>query len=228
MEFSEFNIIENKIFSLKYEGLSISEFEQWVYDTSELQTFLSPEDYFLLISLNFKSKHIEIEIDDIIEKYIDYGKFETIKVLTLLKKALKKEQNTGEILRQFYDMYCTGYYFFEDLGLGYGLACETPLKYANTWEELSEEQKCNLINSFYPQLESDLRRALDWIENKKIVLTGFKNDIDHWEFIDNRTPDESISTVWHREESKQEKQTKHDKKDMKRQRKWWKLWRKGQ
>lgn len=224
MEKTDFSIIEQQVFKLKYEGLKISEFEQWVYNTQELQTLLTPEDYLALISLNYKSRHVMSELGKIIDKYIDYGKYETVKVITLLKKAFNKDEGIGLILRQFYDMYCDGYYFFEDLGLGYGLSCEVPLKYANTWEELSEKQKSDIVNSFYPQIESDIKRALDWIENKKIILTGTKNDMDRWEFLDYRTPDEKKSTVWFEEEGKNGTSAKKSRLDMKEKKEWWKFW----
>lgn len=196
MEKSGLNIFEKQILNLQCEGLSMSDFEQWVYDSSELQALFTPEDYLFLISINYKSKHARVELEKIVDKYINYGKFETLKVINLLNKALNKDEDIGNILRQFYDMYCNGYYFFEDLGLGYGLSCEVPLKYANSWEELSQGQKSDILNGFYPQIESDIKRALDWINNKRIVLTGIKNDLNRWEFIDNRSPDEKKSTVW--------------------------------
>ena len=95
-------------------------------------------------------------------------------------------------------MYCDGYYFFNDLGLGYGLACEVPRKYGDSWVELSEKQKSDIINSFYPQIESDIKRALDWIKNKKIILTGTKNEMDRWEFghastVSRRTPSTQLN-----------------------------------
>jgi len=202
MEELELGNIEKQIFDLLYDGLSISEFEQWVYNTSELQLIITPEDYLSLISLDYKSKHARAEIEKILDKYINYGKFETIRVINLLNKALNKDKNIGEILRQFYDMYCNGYCFFEDLGLGYGLACEVPLKYANSWEKLSDEQKTDIITGFYPQIESDIKRAIDWIESKKILLTGLQDDMNRWQFIDNRTSCEKKSTVWMEAENK--------------------------
>lgn len=224
MERTDFSLLEKQIFDLKYNGLRISDFEQWVYNTPDLQTLLVSEDYLSLISLNYKNKHVMSELERILDKYVDYGKFEMAKVDSLLRKALNKDNNIGMILRQFYELYCDGYYFFEDLGLGYGLACEVPLKYANTWEELSEEQKSEIINSFYPQLESDIKRALDWIENRKIVLTGAKDNMNRWEYLDNRTPEEKKSSVWVKVDSKSEISAKECILNIKEQKKWWQFW----
>lgn len=226
-ELFKLNIFEKQVFDLKYNELGIGEFEQWVYDTSELENLLTPDDYLLLISINYKSKHARVEIEKIIDNYIDYSKFETLKVIDLLNKALSKDEDLGNILRQFYDMYCNGYYFFEDLGLGYGLSCEVPLKYANSWEELNQEQKKEILNGFYPQVESDIKRAVDWINNKKIVLTGAKNDMERWEYIDNRTPDEKKSTVWSEVKSSPEISVKKSRLDCNKQKNWWGFWKKS-
>ena len=79
--------------------------------------------------------------------------FETAKLIDLLNRSKEKDDDTGEILRSFYDMYCNGYYFLQDIGLGYGLACEVPLNSgANTWEELDEQDRIELVNTFYPRI----------------------------------------------------------------------------
>jgi hypothetical protein len=195
MEKLKLSAVEEQIYGLYYNGLSIKEFEQWVYSSSELESLLLPEDYLAIISLNYSSRHIKNDLESIINRYVDYGKFETNKLVCLLNRALIKDENTGPVLRQFYELYCDGYYFLFDLGLGYGLACEVPIKYADTWEELSDEQRRRIIDGFYPHIISDVQRALEWLETGKIVLTGTKNEINHWQFIDNRDPDEKISSI---------------------------------
>jgi len=112
---------------------------------------------------------------------------------------LKRDERLGPILREFYDLYCHGYAFLNDLGLGYGLMIEVPPspKYkAETWEELSDSEKQELLDSFYPQLESDIKRAIEWIENGKLILKGRKDEIGHYEYEDLRTEEERDSTVW--------------------------------
>jgi hypothetical protein len=226
------NEIETYFYNFLYDNLDIKIFEQWIYNSKDLNTFLNTEDYFNIISLDFSNKHIRYEIEKIIKNYINYGKFETKLLLNLLYKALSNKNELANILRTFYDMYCHGYYFFQDLGLGYGLTCEVPPvnKYnAQTWEELSEIEKDEIINSFYPQIENDLKRAISWLENKKIILTGKKNEMNYWEFIDNRNDEEKKSTVWVEISKNQEtgatvsKNVLWEKKENK---KWWKIWEK--
>ncbi len=222
MDTDDFNIIEYICFELQENGLGINEFEKWVYHSAEIQVILSNEDYLDLISLDYNSKNIYYEIIRIMDKYIDYRKYETKKITVLLTRALQKDEKIGEILRNFYDMYCDGYYFLEDLGLGYGLSCEVPLG-ANTWEELSDQQRISIINSFYPQLEQDLKRALIWIESKKIVLSGKRSDYNRWEFIDNRTDEEKKSTVWIEVNGSKEHKIRKSSFGSKKS-EWWKFW----
>lgn len=190
----DLNILEYKYLELLDNNLSIKEFEQWVYQSDDLKILLSSDDYINLISLDYNSKYISYEIDKISDKYIDSGKLETMKIKALLTRALQKDEKIDDILRKLYYMYCDGYYFLQDLGLGYGLSCEVP-SFANSWEELSVQQRTSIIDSFYPKLEYDLRRALDWIESKKVILIGKQNDINLWLYIDNRNNEEKKSTV---------------------------------
>jgi hypothetical protein len=207
------NNIEDNVFRLFYGGLNISDFENWVYESLELEALLSPDDYLELISLNYQSKFVLNQIEEIISKYIDYGKFETAKLIDQLSRAREKDEDTGEILRSFYNMYCNGYYFLQDIGLGYGLACEVPLNSgANSWEELDEKGKNELVNSFYPQIIGHIEKVLEWIEDKKIILTGKKNNLDRWEFIDYRNSEEQKSSIIVEPKSQVEKK------------KWWEFW----
>jgi len=106
------------------------------------------EKYYLdLISLNFRSKHIKCEIKKILVKYIDYSKFEKKRVLSLLYRTLESRNDLPDIFGKFYDMYWHGYYFFEDLELGYGLTCELPpSQYSSeTWEGLNDNKKSKIV-----------------------------------------------------------------------------------
>ncbi|MCT4618344.1 MAG: hypothetical protein N4A62_03035 [Marinisporobacter sp.] len=207
------NNLEKYCYKLFYEDFEITKFEDWVYSNKELEDIMNKDDYIDLISLDFKSRHIKSEIEKVVEKYIDYGKFEKKLILTLLYRALKSKNDLPDILMKFYYMYCHGYIFFEDLGLGYGLTCEVPpSKYtADTWYELNEEEKDEIIDTFYPKITVDIKRAIDWIENDKIVLLGTQNELEHWEFLDNRNVEEKKSNIWV---------------EVSKDKKWWQFWNK--
>lgn len=180
--------------------ISIQEFEAWIYSDKEIESILSEDDYLELISFNYKKSGAKYELINLLsKKYIDLGEYEKWKMVNKLKIALKRDERLPDILRDFYNLYCRGYVFLYDLGLGYGLTVEVPLSgnySAETWEEMNEHEKKQLINSFYPQLEFDIKRAIDWIENKKIIFTGKTDDIGHYEYEDLRTEEARKSTVW--------------------------------
>lgn len=192
--------IELKFYGTIIGEIPIEEFENWIYNDNEIESVLSSDDYLELISFNYKKNGAKYELVNLLsEKYVDLGEYEKWKMLNKLRIALKRDENLSDILREFYDLYCRGYLFFNDLGLGYGLMVEVPLSgnyKAESWEEMNEIEKNELIESFYPQLESDIKRAIDWIENGRIVLTGETGEIGHYEYEDLRTENERKSTVW--------------------------------
>ena len=114
----------------------------------------------------------------------------------------------------FYDLYCKGYNFFDNLGLGYGLAIEVPRvenTTADTWNELTNEQQHNLLDSFYPYLETEIKKVIYWLDNSKVILTGIKDQYNHFEYIDNRTEIEKQPTGYNLAAIEKQKP-------------WWKLW----
>jgi hypothetical protein len=223
-----FSELEKNYFDLVLGDFKIEELENWIYNNNDLENILNQDDYLDLISLNFKSRHIKYEIEKVLDKYIDYSKFEKRRVLSLLYRALESRKDLPDILREFYDMYCHGYDFFQDLGLGYGLTCEVPpSKYSSdNWDGLNEKEKNEIVNSFFPQIESDIQRAILWIENDKLILSGTKNELNHWEFEDYRNDEEKKSTVWVEVPSKRSTGVSTFKSMLSRknQKKCWKFW----
>ncbi len=159
------NILEKQYLSLKLGELSVGEFEKWVYGAEYLEKLIKHDDYINLISLDYKSKFVKNEIEKLIDKYIDYPKYYKNKLIDMLDKVINQHEATGEILRRFYDMYCHGCGFLQHLGLEYGLMCEVPPN-ANSWDDLNNDQKKQLVNSFYPRIIGFA------IETKQLIEDG--------------------------------------------------------
>ena len=179
--------------------ISLDDFEHWLYADKELKEQLKSDDYLNLISFSFKKRGAVHELGNLLKKLIDPGEFETYKMLELLNEAKQKTERLPFILMEFYDLYCKGYSFLQDLGLGIGLDIEVPRvnnTTADTWDELSTEQQQKLLNSFSPELEECIERAIYWLETKKIILTGSKNEIGHYDYEDLRTEEERKSKLW--------------------------------
>jgi hypothetical protein len=126
----------------------------------------------------------------------------------------------------FYDLYCKGYNFLDNLGLGYGLAVEVPYSQADSWGELTPEQQETLLNSFYPNIEYEIKKVIRWLETGKVVLTGFQDDYQHYEYIDNRTDEEKQPTAYQiasRDTTIKAEETTQSRSGIE-QKPWWKFW----
>lgn len=177
---------------------TILEFEGWLYSDTRLESILQPEDYLELISFGYKSDTAKKWLPRLLEKYIDKGELEKRRINRLLTKALNRDQDLPQILMSFYDMYCKGYNFFDNLGLGYSLRVEVPGRnnYQETWDDLTEPEKERLLNSFYPELDTEIKKVISWLDTGKIVLKGNKDEYNHFEYIDNRTELERQPTAY--------------------------------
>ena len=205
---------------------SLLEFEEWLYKDKRLEAILSQEDYLELISYGYKSDTAKKWLFPLFEKHIDKGEFEKRRIRNLLTKALNRDKDLPHILMTFYDMYCKGYYFMDNLGLGYGLAVAVPYSQANSWSELTIEQKNKLLDSFYPAIETEISKVISWLDNGKVVLTGIKDENDHFEYLDNRTGEEKKPTAFKVETVRTITKTEsfHSQKESSAQKPWWKFW----
>lgn len=179
--------------------ISLDDFEQWLYADKELEKYLKSDDYLDLISLSFKKSGAKYELWNLLKKHIDLGAFETYKILTLLNEAKEKNERLPYILMEFYNLYCIGYTFFQDLGLGIGLTVEVPRvdnNTAETWDELTSEQQKEMLARFSPELEECIEQVILWLDTKKIILTGEQDEIGHYDYEDLRTEEERKSKIW--------------------------------
>ena len=194
---------------------TVLEFEEWLYADKRLEAVLHPDDYLELISFGYKSDTAKKWLPRLLEKYIDKGELETRRICKLLTKALNRNKELPEILMTFYDLYCKGYNFFDNLGLGYGLRVEVPgiNNYVKTWDDLNEAEQTTLLNSFYPDLETEINKVISWLDTGKVILTGIKDEYNHFEYIDNRTELEKQPTGY-----------KVATIDSNAQKPWWKIW----
>lgn len=210
------NDIKKVFFETLHGDISVLEFEKWLYDNKSLEKSLTPDDYLDFISLNYKNTEAKYCLHNLIEKQISLGEYEKWRLLGLLTKALKRDNELANILMEFYDLYFNGYSFFDNLGLGYGLVVEAPYSHgADSWDGLPENKKTELLDSFYPNIVTEIKKVIFWLENETVVPTGTRNDFDHFLFIDNRNENEKIPTAYKVDFSGKKGRSK----------KWWEFWR---
>ena len=189
--------IKQVFFETLYGDKTVLEFEVWLYANKNLDNILNPEDYLELISLGYKSSTAKYDLAKLLEPLVDKGEYEKWKLLKMLAKALQRDKELPQLLMSFYDLYCKGYSFLDNLGLGYGLAVEVPYSQADTWDELSVDQQQKLLASFYPQLNIELTKVIDWLNSGKIILTGNKDQYNYYfDYVDNRNDEEKKPTAY--------------------------------
>jgi hypothetical protein len=190
--------LKTRFFKTIKGDITLADFEHWIYDIETLESILNSDDYLDIISLNYNKGGAKYELYNILKRLIDLGEFETYKMLELLNEAKAKTERLPFVLVEFYDLYCKGYNFLQDLGLGYGLMVEVPpSKYSkDNWDDLKEEEKQELLNSFYPEIEEVIQRVIDWLTNKRIILTGEQDEIGHYSYQDLRTESERKLLLW--------------------------------
>jgi hypothetical protein len=194
----ELNEIESKYLDLMGEKISIKEFENWVYESNWLENELTEDEYTELVSLNYRTPSSIYEVGKILRERFDEGKFESVKMIDLLNSIIERDGKEGESLTRMYDLYCKGYYFLEDLGLGIGLFVGVPHKYGvEYYHELNERQKKEIADSVYPSAKELAIELKNWILNGDLKLTGEKeSELNRWQYIDNRTEEDKKSRVW--------------------------------
>jgi len=208
--------IKDKFFKILLGEIPIEDFENWVYNSSELENYIGSDDYTDLISLDYKKQGAKYDIQKMIRKYIDKSEFETWKMKILLFNALNRTGDYSLAIRLFYDLYCQGYDFMDNLAFGYGLTLDCPYSSygVDSFEELTNEQKDRLVNSFYPDIQKELTKVLSWIDSGLVVLTGEQDEYNRFKFIDYRTESDKQPTAY-----KVERIENEDRKT-----EWWKIW----
>ncbi len=208
----------------------IAEFEQWLYADTELERLMASDDYLELISISFKKDDSRDQLSKLLRRHIDVGAYETWKLMGVLRDAKGRDDAQAKAIAEFYDLYCRGYWFLQDLGLTFGLRvdCPRPSSTSNVaWDQLPKEERRSILEGFQPDLDNAIDRVVGWLEAKKIVLTGAQDDLGHYGFIDNRSEEEkrsaffeqvsndpisgvsiSRNTLWDRDQDKP----------------WWKFW----
>ena len=186
--------IQIEFFKLLNGELSIESFEQWVYKTKELEACFNQADFIEFISLNFKDRHVIQEMKKIVDQYLDFGEFEKSKIDKILSDLICRNEDFTKSLIATYDLYCDGYGFLDNIGMGYGLTFANDFYDFTDWKKLPTNEKTKRIESIYDGVKFEAENVRDWLDRKKIVLTGKVDELGHFDYIDNRTKEEKKST----------------------------------
>lgn len=183
------NELEKQYYNFKYKFLHIKEFEKWVYSSEQLEDTLSEDDYLNIISIHYNLSNAYENIDKILVKYVSTSKLETYYLYDLLMEARDNIELLGTALMIVYDLYCYGYDFLCDLGMGFGLRCVVPLRNnpKDSWDDLSDYEMNLLVTSFKPEVDEYIDIVINWIRDGKIILCGPIGEHNKLVYKDNRS-----------------------------------------
>jgi len=149
------------------------------------------------VSYDFNQECGKSSIKPILKQYIDYGKYETQFILKLVEEIKENSSSCPSHLKTIYQLYCSGYNFLDNLGIGYGLKLVVPYEFdADEWEEIEEEKRKAIIDGFYPKLAEEADKVISWIKHEKVQLSGKVDERERKLYIDNRTEDEKKATAY--------------------------------
>lgn len=165
-----------------YKGhISVSEFEEWLYKTQEIESIYGNDFYFSLLDLDYRNKYIKNELEKLIEREIPFGEFEQTRIISLLENIRYQQGDGVEILEQLYDDYCSGYSFLRFLGLTYitGIDAIPKKQQRDKWDKNEFDRKREILNNMNPKIINEARRLLSFFQNgllKIIAENEYKDD----------------------------------------------------
>ncbi len=178
--------------------MPLEEFEQWVYATKDLEELFSREDYVELLSVDYSKNSNRYDVVKLVTRYINEGEYETWKLKKLLYAVINNDGDLQQVFIDFYYLYCDGYRFLDNLGLGYGLSVVVPpSEYSSdSWEKLSEQEKERLLASFLPEAINEVKRVLFWLNDGEIVILNEQDGLGHFKYLDHRSEEEKKPTAY--------------------------------
>lgn len=174
--------------------LAVEDLEDWVYNSKALEEDLAADDHLALLSLDYRRSDALYEVRKIVVGYVDLAAFETEKLRRILGAIENRTHEAFAAVRATYDLYCKGYYFLDNLGLGYGLSF---IDFDDT-EHLTATRMDELLSGAYPLLVAEAQRVLRWLDDGTIRPTGEEDETGQMGFVDNRSAEEKKPAAFQR------------------------------
>lgn len=180
--------IQKQFFKIYKGMISISEFEEWLYKTQEIESVYGNDFYFNLLDLDYRKKHIKNELEKLIEMKIPFDEFEQTRIISLLENIIYEKGDIVEILEQLYDDYCSGYSFLGYLGIAYvtGIDSFPKLQQKDEWDKNEFDSKREILNSIKPKIINEAMRLVSFFQKGLIKIMEVN------EYIDYRKEEEKI------------------------------------
>jgi hypothetical protein len=206
--------IENPFFRFLAGELPLQAFEQWLYSTPEIESYLGQPAYLEFISFDFRQPAVNYELSKLIYKYIAKTEFHAWQIKRLLKNLLDGTQDTVDVFEKLYDLYCKGYGFLRDIGIQYVLGIdEIPRLVAqDLWDENEFFRRRKMLENYLEPMKEEIKILLMALETGEIKVVSENEYIITPELSDKL---KSLPKVLPRESPKKSARVKKA---------WWKLW----
>lgn len=99
----------------------VEDFERWLYATPALEAIWGSEPYLALLSVDYRSRWAAHEVRKVLEPVIDFARFETWRLESMLRRILAGGSQGQAALAATYDECNDGYAFLADLAFPWGL-----------------------------------------------------------------------------------------------------------
>ncbi|BDX07513.1 hypothetical protein [Planctobacterium marinum] len=169
---------ELAFFKLKAKEICNESFERWLYANTDIESALGENDYLDLISLDYQKQSSLYEATKILETHFSLAKYYDWYIRRLLEHIINRSNKAQFHIAECYELYCDGFDFLDNLGLGYGLGLTCPDDYNES------------IEDYYPEIIKEAEKVLGWLNDAKIVITGHTGDYQGIEYDDRRTDEE--------------------------------------
>lgn len=174
--------------SYLHEQNDLTVVQSFIFEHDELIAMLSFEDYEDLFRLKCDQRGSRYELGRILFNYFSRGEYEKRSLIHKLNLAKNDESQLPMIVGDTYGLYCSGYYFLEDLGLTWGLYFQD-----DDWMYQGDSQKEKWMAKHHSKILAGIEQVLTWLTTGQIVFLDEVNDFKYLKYIDKRNVNESES-----------------------------------
>ena len=193
--------VKETLFRFLEGDICLSDFENWVYGSVELEALIGEDLYLELVSVDFRREAARYESERTIFSVIGRNELIEWRLCRLMNRIIARPADVHADILLAYRLYCRGYRFLAKIGMTYGITVACPLPMNDEWEGLSEPQKASIISGFYPAIITDAQLILGALKNRQIIFSN-SNDTsllhgfpDKPDYLDKRTLSEKKKTA---------------------------------
>ena len=162
--------VVNRFVQIVEHDISLTCFEQWVYETHQLEELLTTNEYLSLLCLDYRTERSLNTIEHLLYTHVSAARIETTLLQLRLEAVIQRGPRILEALEWLWTRHYLGYEFLDTLRI------PTWVDYIDS-SSTSYDKLEQLIDELYPDIAHAAKKVQQWLQDKTIVLTGPWN---HW------------------------------------------------